>query len=64
MAEDAVQWMRDDGQPALLMYQVDAALHTQPWCNTFFDEEPQEMTLTGADFLTYNKIKPVLTSCP
>src|ERR1700730_17885522 len=64
MAENAVQWMRDDGQSTLLMSQIDAALYAQPWRNAFFDEERQQMTLPGADFLTYNEIKPILTFCP
>src|SRR5205823_7132236 len=31
MAEDAAQWMRDDGQAALLLYQAVAVFHTQSW---------------------------------
>src|SRR5579863_1473299 len=64
MAENAIQWMSDDSQAALLMHKVDAALHTQAGLNAFLDEERQEMTIPGADLLAYNKIEAILALSP
>src|SRR2546425_506128 len=64
MAEDRIKRVRNYRKPSLLMHKIDTALHTQMRRNAFFNEERQHVALPCADFLPYNKIEAIATSCP
>src|SRR4051794_10330493 len=58
--EDAVEGMRDDGETALLMDQLDAALDTQVRRDALLDEEGEHVPLAGADLLADDHLKTIV----
>src|SRR5579875_2678851 len=64
MAEKAMQRVCDNGQPSLLMNEVNAALHTLAGRDVLLDKERQQVTVACAYLLADDEIKAIRSLHP